>query len=73
MSAMLPEGISEDDEVKILWERGPKGVKVKASLGGVQIVVKTKYGSEQTLPWLAASLPTILETAWAEIASQETP
>jgi hypothetical protein len=75
MSHLIPEGIEQDDEIALTWERDEDGVKIVAVLGECSIKLETSYEGADVLPWLVASLPNILEQAWAaiEAAEDETP
>lgn len=70
MTAPLPPGVDPSDQIEISWKRGKK-TKVVASLGGATIKIITDDESAERVPWLVASLPQILEAAWASINDQE--
>lgn len=63
----LPPGIDPEDEINVTWEHTDDGIRVVASLGEASITVEASPDAIERLPWLAASLPQILEAAWAQI------
>ena len=67
---MLPEGIDSTDEIELSSELEDGRWLVTATLGTTTIMTETDVASVETLPWLVASLPQILETAWAAIETQ---
>lgn len=68
MTEGLPDGVGPDDEIALVWERAEDGTtRVTAELGGASITVVTDEESSDLVPWLVASMPQILETAWAAI------
>lgn len=70
MTALPPE-IQPGDEIAVTWERMEDGVKVSAVLGDASIDLSCAYDAVETLPWLVAALPNILEAAWAAIEADE--
>ena len=68
----LPPSIEPDDEIAITWRRNERRTKIKASLGGASVVIRVDHGADQTVPWLVAALPNILEAAWAAIENDTT-
>lgn len=72
MSApILPEGITEDDEIEVDWVRKGKKTIVTIQLGKAKIVVSTTPKSADALQWLVASLPQVLNAAYDQIEAQE--
>lgn len=69
----LPEGVQPGDEVSLTWEHTEDGTKIVASLGEASITVESTEAGAPAVPWLAASLNHILETAWALIEAEEQP
>lgn len=72
MTSALPPDVEPDDEIAVTWRQNERRTKIKASLGGVSIVIRTDYGSEERVPWVIAALPNILEAAWAAIENDTT-
>lgn len=70
---VLPPGVQEGDEISMTWERNEDGVKIVSVLGESSITVESSYDAIETLPWLCASLPTILDAAWDAIEASESP
>lgn len=65
---ILPEGISPEDEIAVLWHRDEDGnTKIVAELGGAKVTIETDENSVPLVPWLVASTPNILEAAWQAI------
>lgn len=71
MTFMLPEGLSEKDEIELEWGIDGDRTMVTASLGDATIIVETGPRGAPIVPWLVASLPQLLETAWAELEGDE--
>lgn len=67
----LPPDIEPTDEVQVKWTRDDIGTKVEISLGEVSVNLQTSHESAETLPWVVAALPSILEAAWAAIEAEE--
>lgn len=63
----LPPDVDPSDEIAVTWERDEEGVKISAVLGEASIDISASYEATQTMPWLVAALPNILEAAWASI------
>ena len=75
MTAVLPAGLEPSDEIEVNWAREGKKTTVTIKLGKAKIVVSTTPKSAGLVPWLVASLPQILEAAWAAMDddAQEAP
>lgn len=71
LDKMLPGGVSKDDEIAVIWETSEERTKVKVSLGGATIIVKTHPASAEILPWLISALPAVLETVFEAIDKEE--
>lgn len=71
MSTTLPNGAVVDDEISLEWEVDDDRTMVTASLGDATIIVETGPEGAEVVPWLVASMPQILETAWAAIETNE--
>lgn len=67
----LPAGLTETDEIDIEWVKDDGRTMVTAALGDATIIVETGTEGASVVPWLVASLPQILEAAWAAIESTE--
>lgn len=67
MTDLLPSGIEPEDEIAVSWKTSEEGVTIDITLGGASVTVASSYDSTETVPWIVASLPQILEAAWAEI------
>jgi hypothetical protein len=67
----LPPDIAPDDEIQVTWERDDVSTKVTATLGEATITVESSHEAGPTVPWLVASLPNILEAAWAAIEADQ--
>lgn len=70
MTALPPE-IDPGDEIEVTWDRDEFSTKVTATLGEVSVTVEASEDGAQTVPWLIAALPNILEAAWAAIEADE--
>jgi hypothetical protein len=67
---ILPPGVQEGDEIAMTWERNEDGIKIVACLGEASITVESSYDAVETVPWLAASLPNILEAAYDALENE---
>ena len=70
MTALPPE-IDPGDEIEITWGRDQFSTKVTATLGEASVTVEASEDGAQTVPWLIAAMPNILEAAWAAIEADE--
>ena len=66
----LPEGVSLEDSIEVEWERGENSTRIFAALGGVTIGIDCDHDSTETVPWLLAAMPSVLEAAWANIQEE---
>lgn len=67
----LPPTVDPSDEIALTWKNTRKGVRVVATLGDASITVKTSHEAAETVPWLVAALPNILEVAWNAIEGDD--
>lgn len=67
----LPEGLSINDEIEVEWERDADSTRIFASLGGAMVGIECEHGSADTIPWLLAAMPSVLEAAWANIETTQ--
>lgn len=72
MSVQIPDSIDADDEIEILWERGPEMARVVASLGDAKIVVESTsdLGADAAVV-LVQALPTIMQTAYDAMEQEQ--
>lgn len=64
----LPAGLDVGDEIEIGSELDEDGRwNVSVALGQTIILIETTREQIETLPWILASMNTILEHAWAGI------
>lgn len=63
----LPGAPRDDEDIEITWERKGDSTKVSATLRKTKVTVKTKSNDADTVPWLLAAMPQVLEAAWASI------
>jgi len=67
----LPPEVSPEDELMVSWEPDDLSIKINVVMGEVAITIETTYDAVPTVPFLAAALPQILETAWAAIEAEQ--
>lgn len=67
----LPPDVEPDDEVEVNWERDEYSTKVVATLGEASITIECSEEGAETVPWLVAALPNILNQAWQAIEADE--
>lgn len=72
MTALPPE-ISPEDEIEVTWEQDEFSTKVTAALGEASVTVECSEDGAQTVPWLIAAMPQILDATWQTIEAQEAP
>ena len=63
----LPAGVTPEDELEVEWARNERSTQVFATLGGVTIGLDIDHDAVETVPWLLAAMPSVLEAAWVHI------
>lgn len=67
----LPPDVDPQDEIEVTWTSDEHSTKVVATLGEASVSVECSEDGAQIVPWLIASMPQILETAWDAIEAEE--
>lgn len=70
-NAVLPDGISTDDEIETSWDRDEYSTRITATLGEASITVEASEDGAHLVPWLLGAMPSILNAVTDAIDNED--